>query len=152
MIAARAKYYLARLRANRASGTLRTGVGRTAKRTFYVPSIVAWKYLVLNRADRKLRIATGLADHRRPGSAQSASDRGIAERICAAYRAAKLDEPKAAKPYQVRGLWAENIKVLYGPLIEAVTRSDIDSLCHLLDNFSRDQSPRQDAWKLLPTA
>ena len=139
MITTRAKYYLARLRAARASGTLRTRVGRKVKGTFYVPSLVLWKYLVLNQADRKLRIATGLADHRRPGSAPSASDRGIAERICAAYRAAKLDEPKATKPYQVRGLWAEMIKVNYGPLIEAVTRSDIESLCRLLDNFSREQ-------------
>ena len=139
MITTRAKYYLARLRAARASGTLRTRLGRKLKVTFYVPGIVLWKYLGLNRADRKLRIAAGVADHRRPGSAPSAADRRIAERICAAYRAAKQDEPKAKKSYQVRGLWAEMIRVNYGPLIEAVARSDIESLCRLLDNSSREQ-------------
>jgi putative sugar O-methyltransferase len=100
---------------------------------------VLWKYLHLNPADRHLRITSGLADHRRPGSVRSAGDRRIAERICAAYRLSKRDEPKAKKPYQVRGLWAEMIKVNYGPLMEAVTRSDIDAVCSLLENFSREQ-------------
>lgn len=139
MILIRARYYVARLRSAKANGTMGMLVGRKLKRALYVPSVVLWKYIRLSHADRHLRIAGGLADHRQPISARSSGDLRIAERICAAYRASKLDEANANEPHRIRGLWAEMIHVNYGPLIEAVTRSDLNAVCSFLENFSREQ-------------
>ncbi|MHC4070779.1 MAG: putative sugar O-methyltransferase [Planctomycetota bacterium] len=140
MIIARIKYYLAKLEAAWTSGNLVKRLSQKLKSLLYVSFTVLWKYVCLTPADKKLRVSAGFADTRqRRAPSRIPEDKRIFERIWAAYSAAKAAQTNAGKSYRIRGIWAEWIKVTYGPLLEVLTQRDFEGTISLLENFSREQ-------------
>jgi putative sugar O-methyltransferase len=140
MIIARIKYYLAKLETAWKSRTLVKRLNRRLKSFFYTSFTVLWKYARLTRADRELPVSAGFADSRsRQMPSGVHEDKGVFERICAAYSAAKAAQITAGKSFQIRGIWAEWITVTYGPLLDVLTNRDFEGAMLLLENFSREQ-------------
>ncbi len=139
MILKRLKYYADKVKAAWASGTLAERFARKGKAFFYTSGVVLWRYAALKSADRKLDVTRGFSDHRRQGEGPSAQDLEIVDRLCNAYIQAKRDQPGAPAPFQIRGLWAEWIRVNYGPLVDAITQRNHAAAWALLENSSREQ-------------
>ena len=139
MIIARLRYYVSKIRSAWRSGTLIERLNRKIGSSFGASCVVLWKYTRLSPSDRNLPVAAGFADARRGASGRARGDRVIFERICAAYSAACRAAASAEPPYRIRGIWAEWLKVNYGPLTEALTSGDYERTLSLLENFAREQ-------------
>jgi hypothetical protein len=138
----RLSYFPAKIGRAWADGTLRERVVRKLGVELSTALGTAARYATLTREERSLDLAAGFADHRPAASLDVDSDREVLERITAAYRAAKADQPRAAKPFAVRGLWAEWLAVNFGSLMQAVERSDRVALGALLADFDREPFAR----------
>ena len=108
---------------------------RTMIRQFFEVSI---GYLSLSRADRRLNLEDGFADHRQKIN-HYRSDHYHLRRIVAAYKESKKAQSQAGLPFQIRGLWSEWISINFRPLIDALDAGDISILSVLFENFHREQ-------------
>jgi hypothetical protein len=130
-------YYCTKIREAWASGTLREEFWRflvlNVKRTCEV--LVG--YVRLSKADRRLNVKDGFADHRRAQGHHRSKPEHL-QRIVAAYKAAKLAQREAAAPFSIRGLWAEWIPAHYKSLIAALEAEDLASLGRLLENLFQE--------------
>jgi putative sugar O-methyltransferase len=93
----------------------------------------------MDRADRRLPLAEGFADHREPRRVVTPRELRVAKRLFSAYEAAKEREAGADPAFAVRGLWREWIEVNYRSLLDAVGARDAHRALGLLENFSREQ-------------
>jgi hypothetical protein len=132
----RIAHYRRKMRAARASGSLLERAGRFLVISVRRPCEVLAGYARLSRADRRLNIKDGFADHRHEQDHHRKPEH--LERIVAAYNAAKLAQRDAAAPFAIRGLWAEWISVHYESLIAALKDEDLTSLGRLLENLFRE--------------
>ncbi len=125
-----------------ADGTLRERVVRKLGVELSTALGTAARYAALTREERALNLAAGFADHRPAAAVGGDGDREVLERITAAYRAARADQPRAAKPFAVRGVWAEWLAVNFGSLVRAVEGGDRAALGALLADFDREPFAR----------
>jgi putative sugar O-methyltransferase len=135
----RFKYYYEKCRSAWLSGTLRERFVRKVLTAIYVPLFVNYKYARLSRADKSLTIDTGPTDHLLRESSTQRDDEAIIARIARAYSLAKSTQLDAASPFVIRGLWDEWIRINYGPLIDALSKGELDRAAQLLRNFQREQ-------------
>jgi len=96
-------------------------------------------YPMLSRADRKIRLSDGFADHRMKLEARNCSP-DLAKRLIVAYKAMKEAQSNVVDPaFRIRGLWAEWIDVNYRDFMSALNNEDIRKTSDLLDNLNREQ-------------
>jgi hypothetical protein len=138
MLWKRLRYFGAKIRRARSDGTLRDKVGRFLVSSVRIPVGTTCRHLSLPRADRRLDVAAGFADHR----GQTGYPRSQPEhlrRIVAAYQASKQAQRAAPPEWGIRGLWSEWIDINFRNLIRALETEDLSSLAALLENLHREQ-------------
>lgn len=133
----RARYFVAKAAKAWSDGTLREKVPRFLASSIRIPVGVTIAHLRLPRADRKLDVAAGFADHRHePRHCRSNPDH--LRRIVAAYQAAKQAQKHAAPAFEIRGLWSEWIHVNHRALIQALDTENLPALSALFENLQRE--------------
>lgn len=137
----RIKYLCAKARRAWSDGTLAEKARRFVAASVRIPCAVTLAYLKLPRADRRLDVAGGFADHRgQAGHCRSNPEH--LRRVIAAYKAAKHAQARAPAPFEIRGLWAEWIDVNYRQLVDALNDADEAGLAALLENLQREPFTR----------
>jgi len=138
MLWKRLRYLTAKVRRAWVDGTFREKAGRFLFSSLWVPLEAAVGYCRLAKADRRLDVGAGFADHRvKPG--HCASNPEHIRRIIAAYKASKQAQQTAPPAFAIRGLWAEWIDVNFQDLVRALDAQDAPALAALLGNLHREQ-------------
>jgi hypothetical protein len=130
-------HYCRKIRGAWASGTLPEEFWRFLVLNVKRTREVLVGYARLSRADRRLNVKDGFADHRQTQGHHRSRPEDL-QRILAAYKAAKLAQREAAAPFWIRGLWAEWIPAHYKTLIAALEAEDLESLGRLLENLFQE--------------
>jgi putative sugar O-methyltransferase len=131
-------YFYSKLKSAWATKTLGSRVNRFLFIAFMRPLIILIGYTRLNKADRKINIKEGFADHRQKKSYQRPNQEHLC-RIISAYKESKRDQATAALPYQIRGVWKDWLLINYKNLICALENEDISTLSTLYENMFREQ-------------
>jgi hypothetical protein len=134
----RIKYYYLKIKSAWLSGTLLTKVSLFLITSIQTPFEIIFGYIRLPRVDRQLNLKDGFADHRKEKYHHRANPEHI-RRIIFSYKAAKGAQEKAAKPFKIKGLWAEWISINYKKLISALENEDIDQLSCIFENIFREE-------------
>ncbi len=138
MFVQRIRYLLAKARRAWADGTLAEKTRRFLAASVRIPAASVAGYFKLPKADRRLDLAGGFADHRtQPGHRRSNPEH--LRRIIAAYKASKQAQREASKASEIHGLWAEWIDVNYKDLVAALNAADETKLAALFENLQREQ-------------
>ena len=66
----------------------------------------------------------GFSNHRSEIQTKESEERAIIDRLIAAYRTAKRDQPEATLPYQVGAMYQRRINLLFGDLMGAMNVGD----------------------------
>jgi hypothetical protein len=135
---ARLEYLRAKIGLAWADGTLRERIVRKVGVLASTALGTIARSATLTREERSLNVRGGFVDRHATARGGADGDRALLERITAAYLAAKADQPGAAEPFAVRGLWAEWIAVNFGPLVRALERRDWAAIGARLSNFHRE--------------
>jgi hypothetical protein len=138
MLWERLRYFVAKVRRAWSDDTLREKTMRFLASSIRVPVRVTWGYLRLPRADRRLNVAAGFADHRGQPE-HHRSDPEHLRRIVAAYQASKQAQPAAPPAFTIRGEWSAWIDVNFKDLVCALEAGDTSRLAVLLQNLHRRQ-------------
>lgn len=134
----RVGYFYFKLKKAWSNGTLWNRVGQYLLITVRRPFDVLIGYMCLSRADHKLNIKDGFADHRQKQHRYLTNPEHI-HRIVTAYKAAKQAQREAPLPFQIRGLWDEWISINYKDVITALDVEDFSTLSSLFENLHREQ-------------
>ncbi|MCU0914692.1 MAG: putative sugar O-methyltransferase [Planctomycetes bacterium] len=138
MLWERLKYLAAKARRAWSDGTLREKATRFLASSVRIPVAVICGYLRLPRADRRLNIAAGFADHRgQTGHRQP--DPAHLERIIAAYQASQEAQRTAPAVWAVRGEWSAWLDINFRDLVRALQSGDVPRLAALFQNLHRQQ-------------
>lgn len=133
----RISYIWRKLRRALADGTLADKGRRRLITSLYLPFYIAQHYPALSQEDRARNVRRGFADHRNDAGTRKITKQ-TAERVIAAYRAAKRDQRHGPEALQVKGLWNEWLVLNYSALIAALEGSSSGNLVELLNNFERE--------------
>jgi hypothetical protein len=138
MLWKRLTYLKAKIRRAWSDGTLWDKASRFVSSWFWVPLEVTVGRFRLARADRRLDVGAGCADHRAQAGHRKADPEHI-RRIIAAYKASKQAQQRCPPAFEVRGLWAEWVDINFKDLIRATDAEDAPALAALLENLHREQ-------------
>ena len=134
----RLRYFALKIRRAWSDGTLWVKVGRFLVVSVRVPVGTTWQHLRLPRADRRLDVAAGFADHRgRPGYPRARPEH--LRRIVAAYQASQQTQLAAPPAFGIQGVWSEWVDINFKDLVGALQAQDLPRLAALLENLHREQ-------------
>jgi putative sugar O-methyltransferase len=139
MILTRFRYLSVKIAEGWKSGRLREQITAKTLSIIYVSAVVLARFWRLGAADRRLSLKDGFGDARNAYlPPPDGNDRELVRRIKAAYSKAKLAQKNAPKCFDVKGLWAEWIRVNYGDLLSALAEDDPTRALSYLRNFCRE--------------
>ena len=131
-------YLYSKLKTAWATKTFRSRVSRFLFISIIRPFIILDGYIRLSKADRKINIKEGFADHRQDKFYKRPSQEHL-RRIISAYKASKRDQATAALPFQIKGVWKDWLLINYNNLVLALENEDISTLSTLFENLFREQ-------------
>ena len=134
----RFSYYYLKIQSAWLSGTLFEKSLRFLTVMICLPIEVLIGYMRLSKADRRLNIKSGFSDHRHESYHHRANPEHL-RRIISSYKASKNAQVNAAKPFEIKGLWAEWISINYKKLILALESENIDELSCIFENIFREE-------------